>query len=256
MHVAIALSYNGARFHGCAPQDNVETVYGVLKRSLIGLGIDSKILYASRTDKGVHATFWVASFFVEDFWRLDRLRNLLNCRLYPHIWVRRIWKTREDFHPRFDAVSRAYRYIFTSSLRNIWLSEFVSKVRIGDVGKLKEGLSHFVGRHDFRNFARSSNSIKNCVREIHRIRLYQRNIFHHKVYVAYFVGNSFLYSQIRFMMGTALAYSLGEISLRDLIYKIEGKDNIKQKHFSVSGNGLYLCGIRYRGNSWKEQISC
>ncbi len=245
--LALKIAYNGAAFYGFAPQIDVQTITGRLTEVLLSLGIKASILAAGRTDKGVHATGQIIGFEVPDFWDLAHLKILLNQKLYPHIYIKQIWNVNKGFHPRFDALMREYRYIFTPKLRNIFLSDFISKERVGDVAKLSQALDLFIGEHNFKFFCKTGSDAKNNIRKIFNVRFYSYKIFDEPVFVVNFLGNGFLYSQIRLIMGAVLAYSRGEISLLNIQEQLE----IKARNYAipVSPNGLYLSKVFYAQGS-------
>lgn len=241
--VALKIAYNGAAFYGFAPQMDVQTVVGSLVEVLASLGIEALILAAGRTDRGVHATGQIISFEVPVFWDLSRLKTLLNQKLYPHIYVKWIWHVDEGFHPRFDALMREYRYIFTPRLKNIFLSDFISKERVGDIKKLRQALSLFIGEHNFEFFCKTGSDAKSNIRRIYNVRFYSYGILNETVFIVNFLGNGFLYSQIRLIMGAVLAYSRGDINLSDIQNQLELKE--RSYAIPVSPNGLYLSKVFY-----------
>ncbi len=250
--IALKMAYNGSRFYGIAPQREVATIVGALDAALGSLGIKSQILIAGRTDRGVHATGQILRLEVPCFWDLLRLKNLLNQKLYPYIRVRKIYEVGSDFNPRFDALSREYCYIFTSHLSNLYLSDFITQVKIGDEKLLRVALGMFAGRHDFRFFQKTRSDQKSTIREIYQIRLRRRRIFKENVWVASFVANGFLYAQIRLIMGAALACSRQEISLEELGLQLLAK----QRFFSLPSppNGLYLTHVQYPKHTLRNGV--
>lgn len=248
-YLALQIAYNGAKFYGFAPQIGLKTVMSNLQDVLVSLGIYTQILAAGRTDKGVHATGQVIALSVPIFWDLIKLQVLLNQKLYPHTKVRKIWEVGKEFHPRFSALMREYRYLFTGNLKNIFLSELISQERMGDERLLREAMECFVGEHDFGFFHKTGSDAKNSVRKIYRIRLYEHRIFKERIWIASFLGNGFLYSQIRLMMGAILAYSRREITIHDILKQLRKKERIYS--IPVSPNGLYLSRVVYPENSLK-----
>ena len=149
------LAYDGSGFHGYARQPNVRTVQGELEAALgpwTG-GVDTFV--AGRTDKGVHASEQVVSFACEDL-DTDRVVRSLNRQLAPEIAVRRIREADPDFHARFSATGRAYRYrILNAAVHDPF--------RASVVWTLGDPLDHeamhgavqcLVGEHDFAAFCR------------------------------------------------------------------------------------------------------
>ena len=116
----IIVSYDGTNFYGSQRQGLKRTVQGELEKALTRIGWAGKsILMAGRTDTGVHASGQVAAFDLDWNHELFRLLKAINSHLPEDLVVREISPVAASFHPRFDAVSRTYRYcLFTSGIRN------------------------------------------------------------------------------------------------------------------------------------------
>ena len=116
----VILAYDGTGFTGSQVQANSRTVQGELERALRNLGwSDRTVIMAGRTDTGVHATGQVAAFDFEWAHSADKLLGALNADLPSDLVVRSLFPASADFHPRFDAVSREYRYRVFLSLIHI-----------------------------------------------------------------------------------------------------------------------------------------
>ncbi|SQH71306.1 tRNA pseudouridine(38-40) synthase TruA [Helicobacter mustelae] len=244
MFIAAKIAYDGSKFFGFAKQDDGhKSVVQALEFALKSLGITSNIIGAGRTDRGVHATGQVIRVEIPDFWELERLRNLLNQKLHPSIFLRRIWRVEASFHPRFSAKKREYRYIFGNYLGNVWMASYVSWERYGDKKRISEALNLFVGKRDFGYFCKSGSDNKTTIRQIYHTRLYTHQIFKHDYLVACIQANGFLYGQIRLMMGAVLAYSRKELTYEELELQVLAK----KRFYSIpaSPNGLYLSKIFY-----------
>ncbi|MCE3038307.1 tRNA pseudouridine(38-40) synthase TruA [Helicobacter anatolicus] len=243
MILAAKIAYDGSKFFGFARQNGYRSVVQRIEEVLQTFGITCNVVGAGRTDRGVHATGQVIRMEIPDFWQIERFLKLFNQKLYPDIFVRRIWHVKEEFHPRFQAKKREYRYIFGKFYGNVWLSPYISKENFGNVEKIKQGLGLFVGKKDFKFFSKTCKENKSTEREIYKTYFYTHQIFGQKYYIAGFQANGFLYSQIRLMMGAILAYSLDQISLQDLQDQIQGVKRVYS--YPASPNGLYLTKVIY-----------
>ncbi len=196
------IAYHGSEFHGSQIQPDVVTVEGVVKEVLNELGCSDPIL-ASRTDKGVNATCNVVTTtsnneckeFVGDF--IHKLES------YP-IWITGFCDVDLTFNPRI-AKQREYEY-------HIFNEE---KYELFD-----KAMQLFVGKHDFRNFARilESDTIdtRRCINRIETI--VQNNVIMCKI-----KGLSFLWHQIRKMIGAAIDVTQGRKKLVDINKGLEGE---------------------------------
>ena len=148
----VILAYDGTGFTGSQVQANSRTVQGELERALRNLGwSDRTVIMAGRTDTGVHATGQVAAFDFEWAHSADKLLGALNADLPPDLVVRTLLPASANFHPRFDAVSREYRYrMFFDPIRDPLREKFLWRAWPDvDGDALKRNADIFLGRHDF-----------------------------------------------------------------------------------------------------------
>lgn len=252
---ALKLAYNGARFSGFAPQhvSGIASVSECLGEALARLGIDSPIIGAGRTDKGVHALGMVVRICLANkrsaYWDSARLYSLLAPKLYPDIFLRAVWEVDSSFHPRFSATARRYMYIFTPHTPLPFHASFVSKESIGDITLLQECLQLCVGEHDFALFSKAGSNPKTTIRTIDSAHLLIRHYPAHPsayakpYYIVRLSGNAFLRSQVRLLLGAALAVSRGVISLGDFSCQLQAKS--RAYSIPVSAHGLYLDKVWY-----------
>jgi len=148
----VILAYDGTGFTGSQRQANSRTVQGELEKALRNLGwSDRSILMAGRTDTGVHATGQVAAFDFEWTYSADKLLRALNADLPSDLVIRSLRPTSADFHPRFDATSREYRYrVFFEPIRDPLREKFLWRTWPAvDEDALKQNAGIFLGTHDF-----------------------------------------------------------------------------------------------------------
>lgn len=241
MRFLAKIAYDGSAFSGFAiqPDSHIHTIEGKLKEVLQSVGIDSALLYAGRTDKGVHASAQMISFESGINWDIKRLKNLLNQKLYPHIYCKNIWITPNDFHPRYNALWREYRYIATQNTPTVFHSRFVGFEDYGDISRVRESLGYFLGEHNFRFFKKQGSVSKSDVRHIFGI----RSFLHKDFLIISIRGNGFLRSQVRLMLGAIFAYGRGEITKTHLLNQITGQKRTFWQ--PISPNGLYLSAVGY-----------
>jgi tRNA pseudouridine38-40 synthase len=165
----VILAYDGTRFHGSQRQLERRTVQGVVEQALRKLNWDAEsVLLAGRTDAGVHASGQVVAFDLE--WRHPSadLRNALNSLLPNDVAVRHVAECRADFHPRFDAVSRSYRYwILCDEVRRP-LEEYCAW-RVWpapDVERLIAAASELIGEYDFAAFGSPTRDGGSTIRQV------------------------------------------------------------------------------------------
>ena len=124
------LAYDGSGFQGSQRQANVRTVQGAFEDALRVLNWSAHaVIIAGRTDTGVHAIGQVVAFDLEWAHSVDALLHALNANLPHDLAVRSLSLASADFHPRFDAVSRKYRYrLFCDATRDPLRERFLWRV--------------------------------------------------------------------------------------------------------------------------------
>ncbi|MDO7253575.1 tRNA pseudouridine(38-40) synthase TruA [Helicobacter cappadocius] len=239
------IAYDGSAFSGFARQrqKDIMSVTERIEIALRSMGINDEIISAGRTDKGVHATGQIISFCVDEKIQISKIKSLLNYKLYPYIFVKNIYETDMSFQPRFDARYRGYRYIFCDNFSNPFISKYVSVEKYGSKELIQEALNLFVGKHCFSYFKKQGSDTKTDIREIYKATIYQHKIFSKNCNIIYLQANGFLRSQVRLMIGAALAYSRGEITLEEILLQLDCKKHSYSK--PVSANGLYLVRVIY-----------
>ena len=240
MRAKAVIAYNGTRFQGFQKQKSTrQTVTTTIEEALKTLGITSPLTGSGRTDAGVHATGQIIHFDLPSYWEdLSRLKSHLNGKL-EDIHVKHICKTPQDFHARFSAKRRIYRYCIKSMEPAVFEKDFVSFLPLGNLLRLEEALRCFVGEHDFGYFLKSGSETKNNIRQIYRAYHIQRGTYHY----LYFEANGFLRAQVRMMIGFALGVANGEFTLEQLREQLELKAMHSRK--LAPPQGLYLARVLY-----------
>ena len=240
MKIKLTLSYDGTNYNGSQIQPDFPTVHSKLLEALNILNIDSVLDFSGRTDKGVHAFKQVVSCTVPLFWKdLNRLQQALNKQLPNSIYVRNIQLVHDDFHARFSAKKREYRYLISPKQLSPFNSNYISHYKQIDTDKINEAIKLFIGIHDFEFFSKKGSDPISTVREIYAINFYK----YKDIYVLNFKANSYLRSQIRMIVDFIMKISEGKLSLNDLQQQLERKELISWT--LAPANGLYLSKIHY-----------
>ena len=195
MRICLILAYNGSHFLGSQTQKKSNnTVLGVLEHVLAQLGIREKVVASGRTDRGVHATGQACHLDLPDFWHDTlKLQRVLNEMLPKTIRVRSIKQVSSDFHARYSAKKRLYRYIIKEGASNPFEEGFVTFLDNIDFDAIAKNIKLFEGEHDFAFFMKSGSDVKSTVRTVYKTRAYR-----HKQYsVLTFEANGFLRTQDR-----------------------------------------------------------
>jgi tRNA pseudouridine38-40 synthase len=240
IRVKAVIAYDGSKFFGFQQQKETnKTVTTMIEKALKKLNIDSTIIGSGRTDAGVHATGQIISFDIPIYWSsLKKLKISLN-RLLQNIYFKHISKVNDDFHPRFDAKKRVYRYIFKTTTPSIFEDSFVSYYSDFDEVKLQDALKVFEGEHNFGNFLKTGSVTNNNIRIIYKSYYRYKKGYHY----IYFEANGFLRAQVRMMIEFAMRCATNNLSIEQLKSQL---DLVKKTSSSLaSPQGLYLARVIY-----------
>lgn len=240
MNAKFTISYDGTKYFGSQTQPNGLSVEDKLQEAFKSININTKIILSGRTDRDVHATGQVFNCILPSFWKdLKKLKDILNKHLVTSIRIHKIIEVNEDFHSRFHAKKRVYRYILTKKELNAFNANYLCSFKNINEEKINEAIKLFIGEHDFEYFHKKGSDKENTVREVYDARFYK----HKDIYVFKFVANSYLRSQIRLMVGSLLRVSEDKLSLEDLKAQLDRKKHVFR--IPASPYGLYLAKVYY-----------
>jgi tRNA pseudouridine38-40 synthase len=208
----LTLAYDGTDFFGSQRQANKRTVQGELEKALLRLGWTGRsVLMSGRTDTGVHATGQVASCDLHWSHSGEELVRALNAILPDDMAVQNVCITNADFHPRFDATSRCYRYrLFCQPVRDPIREHFAWRI-ISDFASdiLAETARLFLGTHDFAAFGSPTTPKGTTVRTVMNASWTQpeKDEWHFEVR-----ADAFLYRMVRRLVFVQMAVAQGKVS--------------------------------------------
>jgi tRNA pseudouridine38-40 synthase len=243
MRYAIGFEYDGSAFLGWQIQRQEPTVQASVEQALARVANhDVRVTCCGRTDTGVHAICQVAHFDTEAL-RSERQWILgLNSHLPPGasaLWIREV---DDQFHARFSAFSRSYRYL----ILNRWVRPAIDAHRVSwcrsplDADKMHLAAKALKGVHDFSSFRASACQARHAVREIQEISVkrlgdsVQLDI----------TANGFLYHMVRNIAGSLIRIGGGDASPEWLGEVLEKRDR-SQAAPTAAPQGLYFLSARY-----------
>jgi len=242
MRVKGVVAYDGSAFEGFQRQRRTKrTVTESLERALASVGIQSPITGSGRTDSGVHATGQVIHFDLPPHWRhqsLEKLMTHLN-RKMEAIQIKHLSRVSSDFHARYDARERIYRYLGTTRRRTVFERRYLAQLPIDDWDRMAEALDAFVGRHNFVFFMKTGSDTRNFTRTVKKAFI----VRHGDDYRIYFHADGFLRAQVRMMIYAATKVANAELTLEELREQIAGE----KRHVTglAPPEGLYLARVLY-----------
>lgn len=243
-NIKLTIEFDGTRYHGWQLQENALTVQEVITSAIRALtGEDCNLTGSGRTDAGVHAMGFVANFYTASRIPPDRFAFALYSLLPDDISIRDSEEVPHEFHSRFSAKGKKYRYlIHNSRIKSALLNNRAYNVPICtlDVEKMQAAADHFLGTHDFKAFMAAGSSLENTVRTIHSLTL-ERN---GDLITLDIKGNGFLYNMVRIITGTLIDVGAGKILPDEIPDIIESLDRNRAGK-TVPASGLYLVEVYY-----------
>jgi len=243
MKYRITLAYDGADYFGWQAQPDRPTIQGVLNGALEKFeGAPVTTHAAGRTDAGVHAEGQVVSFGLSREWRGGDLRRALNGNLPPDIRAIEAAAADEDFHARFDARSKTYRYrIYLADVMDPFLVRYAWHFPYQlDVERLADESQSLLGMRDFTAFTIADCDTKTFTRTITEISVKRDGA----LLELFFSGDGFLRYQIRKMVGALIESNRGRLKAKTISELIESK-NRALVGAPVPARGLTLMKVGY-----------
>ncbi len=245
MRIKAVIAYDGTDYHGFQRQspDREPSIQGTLEGALGTIGQAGGVLGAGRTDAGVHASGQVIAFNVD--WRhsLNDLQRALNATLPDDIAVLELEQTADTFHPRYDAVSRTYRYsICNTRVRNPLLVRYAlcpGMPQELDADAMRRALAYTIGEHDFAAFGQPTVG-ESTTRSMHRAGV----IAEGSLIAIELQANGFLYRMVRRIVGTLIPIGRGERTPEDFDSVLRSADPNRAGP-AVAPNGLCLTQVNY-----------
>jgi tRNA pseudouridine38-40 synthase len=251
----LTVSYDGTRFVGWQRQATGESIQGLLEEALARFeGAPVTVQGAGRTDAGVHALGQVASVQLTCTHDVDALLRGLNTSLPPEVRVTAVEEAASDFHARFSARSKTYRYV----IRNARIVSPFERAYVWhvpeplDVEAMQTAAAALVGTHDFAAFASAGSETKDTTRSISRSEilkvaaLHQPPTTNHQpALLSYDVtGTGFLRHMVRAVVGTLVEIGRGwrpASSMASLVARRERAD----AGATAPPHGLFLVCVDY-----------
>lgn len=225
-NIKLIIEYDGTNYSGWQKQKNANTIQAEIEKAIkktTGQEID--IIGCSRTDKGVHATNYVANFNIESTIPGDRFTYIINNKLPKDIVVISSEEVESDFHARYSCTGKTYCYTIlnrrvpSAIYRNC---SYLVKEEL-NIDRMAEACTYFKGTHDFEAFRTLGSSVKTTVRTIYEVKIEKKDEFI-KIYAS---GDGFLYNMVRIMVGVLIKVGRGKLEPKDVKKIIDSKDRNK-----------------------------
>ncbi len=243
MRIALGIEYNGANYYGWQRQKDVNSVQQELEQAISKIANHTVVVScAGRTDSGVHGTGQVVHFDSDSI-RDDKAWTLgVNSNLPDDIavcWVKRV---PDDFHARYRATARRYRYIiYNNNMRPAILNSGLSHYPLPiDEDLMQQASSCLLGEHDFSAFRAVHCQANTPNRNVHHVSVTRQNDY----IIIDIKANAFLHHMVRNIAGSLIVIGLGEQPVSWMKTLLEGKDRTVAGATAKAG-GLYMVAVDY-----------
>lgn len=243
-NIKLLIEYEGTRYSGWQTQDNAISIQQTMEDAIEKVtGERTRLIGSGRTDGRVHALGQVANFFTnEKVIPGSNFKYPLNAKLPPDIKVLKSEDVDLNFHARFNATKKKYRYLiyYGEMPRPIYRNFSYHVYGDLDIDKMIISSKQFIGTHDFKSFMGPKSVVDTTVRTIYDIDIAQRG----ELIEITVKGKSFLRHMIRIMVGTLVHIGLGKIPMEDLGKIIHGRDRTLAGP-TAPPQGLFLEKVYY-----------
>ena len=249
MNIKLIIEYNGIGFSGWQKQKNKMNIQGRIEKAIYDItGEEVELIGAGRTDANVHAFNQVANFHTDSEFPIEKYPVALNAKLKNQITIKSAEIVSEDFHSRYHAKSRTYRYIINNSKTESSIKKDFEYFIYSDldINAMQKAIKCFEGEHDFSSFKSSGVSGKNSIRTIYQAEVREVKDLddgRNRIYIE-LKGSGFLYNMVRIIAGTLLEVGLGKISPEDISDIINAKDRTKAGQ-TLPAKALFLLNVEY-----------
>ncbi len=245
---ALLIEYDGRPFSGWQRQPDRPSVQGAIERAAACIDPDGPaVTGAGRTDAGVHAAGQVAHLDLARDWDAFRLAGALNAHLRPDpVAVLAAAASAPDFHARFSAIRRDYRYAIVARRAPLALAQGRAwhVGRALDVAAMRAGAAHLIGSHDFTTFRSVMCQAKSPVKTLDLIEITEEASPAGQVVTLCLKARSFLHNQVRSIVGTLERVGVGSWAPEQVGAALAARDRAACGPVAPS-DGLVLEAVAY-----------
>lgn len=243
MRIALGLEYDGRAFRGWQVQENTRTVQASVEAALARIaGHDLRVHCAGRTDAGVHACGQVVHFETDVQRPLRAWVLGANVHLPEDVAVLWAVPVEDDFHARFSATGRVYRYLILNrpSRPALFRGRAAWECRPLDAAAMGDAARHLLGEHDFSSFRAVGCQAKHPVRELRRLEVSRQGQW----VCLEAEANGFLHHMVRNIAGVLMAVGAGKRP-SDWVREVLERRDRRLGGVTAPADGLYLTRVEY-----------
>ncbi len=251
--VALVIQYLGTHFYGWQRQPHHRSVQEEIETVLSSVEERPVIIHgAGRTDTGVHAAAQIAHFNATGPIPAHRWAAVLNSRLPEDILIRASATVAPDWHARFSACWRRYRYtIYTDARPNLFVRPYSWHYYYAPLSEslIQEALTPLIGKHHLAAFHRANSGRSHSWVDVQAAECYRNGSFIHIEIQA----NGFLYGMVRLLVGMLVQVGKGELHPKDFteLWVNQQREEVK---YSAPAKGLCLLRVGYPSSPFPPEI--
>lgn len=243
MRIALGVEYDGSQYHGWQAQTGLHTVQQVLEIALSRVAdTDISVVCAGRTDTGVHATHQIVHFDCDNERSIRSWIHGANAYLPKDVCVKWGREMPDEFHARYSALSRRYRYvIYNSSIRPALLRSNVTwQYRQLNHRDMHTAGQHLLGENDFTSFRSVECQSNTPMRKVTHLQVTR----HNDLVMIDITANAFLHHMVRNIAGVLIAVGSGKKPISWVSEVLTAKDR-RMGAETAPAYGLYLVHVEY-----------
>ena len=243
MRIKLTVEYDGTRYAGWQRQKNGLSIQEVLEDAFEKASGEKVVIHgAGRTDAGVHAEAQVAHLDTQCSIPPGKISFAMNMLLPRDIRVKASSLAEDDFHARFCATGKSYRYTYYNAAHpSALLRDTTTHIRGHiDIRAMKIAAEYIRGTHDFACFCASGSDVRDTVRTVYRLAVSS----HEPLICIDVTGSGFLYNMVRIIAGTLIDVGRGKVSPEYVRAIIAGRDR-NMAGATAPARGLVLRKVYY-----------
>jgi len=243
-NLRVILAYDGTDFFGWQRQVGVPTVQAAVEQKLARMtGEPARVIAAGRTDTGVHAAGQVVNFRTRGRIPIERVATAMNSLPPYTVVARHAAEVSPEFHARFDAVSRTYRYYLLRAGPSPFLARYTCpapELTDEGVARIRASLGDLLGQHDFTSFCAARAETRNRVRTLRVASVRERG----PLLILTFRADGFLQGMVRNLVGTLLEIARGKRQAGEMAAILAARDR-RAAGEAAPPQGLFLAHVGY-----------
>ena len=239
----INFSYDGSNYNGYQKQKGLNTIQGKIEEALKYINNDKYTKFSSsgRTDAFVHAINQYGHADIDVNITEYKLKRALNSLLPDDIYVKNTSIVNDEFHSRYNAKKKEYRYKINIGEFNPIERKYVYQLGKNlNIERMNEALSYIIGEHDFSLLSSNEHKEKNTIRTIYEAKIIKKD----NCIIMSFIGNGFLKYMVRIIVGILIQIGLEKLQPIQMKKIIDG-EKIKNYKKIAPPEGLYLYDVKY-----------